>query len=177
MIVLRDKNFSFLETLKGNPKLRKSLLEYQKLSISKEIKNDFYSIKNDDFLKYATWLNENVPTAIFGGVTMRSSRGVSLIIYSYKDIFDQLNGKFPVAVQRIQEPRIVLLQTNYGDNDFLICYYQKRNSYVITKESARYNILSRAINSMSGDKGPQEIKSFSNFGSAFNYIQRNIVEI
>ena len=54
--------FSFIEGLKGNPKLRMSLLEYYKLRPDGNVIDEFPDlVGHDDFLKYLTWLNKNIP--------------------------------------------------------------------------------------------------------------------
>ena len=172
MIILRNRNFSFMEKMKGNPKLRKSIQEYQSIKPDNDILDEFPSLKgHDDFLRYLTWLSKNVPSS---STTMWTQKGTGLIIYSYSGMMNQANGKYPIAVQRTGEERFVLLQTNCGDNDFIISYHPKTKEYIITRESARYMILNRAINNIFGQKGPQLVGKFKSFGQAFNYINKNI---
>ena len=118
MIVLRNKKFSFMEALKGNPKLRMSLLEYHRLKPDGNVIDEFPDlVGHDDFLKYLTWLNKNIPNK---PVLINSGNSALLITYPFENILKQDNGKYPMAVQRTGEKRFVLLSTNYGDNDFVI---------------------------------------------------------
>lgn len=171
MIVLRNKKFSFIDKIKGNPKLRESIQNYQRIKSDNDVLDEFPSLKgHNDFLQYLTWLSKNVPS---NPTTMRTQKGTALIIYSYSGMIDQASGKYPIAVQRAGEERFVLLQTNYGDNDYIISYHPKTKEYIITRESAKYMILNRAINNIFfGQEGPQLVDKFKAFEQAFNYINK-----
>lgn len=172
MIVLRNKKFSFMETLKGNPKLRTSLLEYHRLRPDGNVIDEFPDlVGHDDFLKYLTWLNKNIPSK---NQSINSGSSTLLIAYSFESMLKQANGKYPMAVQRTGDKRYVLLGTNYGDNDFIISYHPSNKEYIITQESARYMLLNRAVNNLFGQKGPQFVGKFKTFKEAFAYIDKNI---
>ena len=161
-----------METLKGNPNLRKSLLDYNKLKPGEDVIDEFPDlVDHDDFLKYLTWLSKNIPSK---SITIRSSKSTILVIYSFTGMLDQANGKYPIAAQRTKEKRYVLLSTNYGDSDFVISYHPDKKEYVITQESARYMLLHRAINNLFGQKGPQLVRKFKTFKEAFAYIDKKV---
>ena len=173
MIVLRNKEFSFIEKLKGNPQLKKNMIEYHSKKISGEVEKDFPALRGqDDILKYFTWLSESVKNKPIG---IKTDRGVSMVIYSYEGMKDQDNGKNPVAVQKSKSKRFVLTQTNLGNNDFIVSYDPINENYVITQESAKYMYLTRSINYLFGDHGPKYVGTFNTFGDAFNYVNKNVV--
>lgn len=164
------RQFSLIEKLKGNPALKSSLLKYQNISISGQLLDEFPDLdknKDTDFLKVLSWVYKNIKS---NKEVINTDRGTQVCFYSFSSFLNQLSGKSPFGIQKYKEPRIVVARTNVGDDDFMISYIPGKHDYIVTRESINFNILSRGINRLFGEKGPQVVAEYKTFREAWKYM-------
>jgi hypothetical protein len=94
MAIYKVKRFSFMENLKGNPKIKEAFLAWNKNKIDPEIGNDPL-LKNvpKELKSYITFLYEHVPT------DEKGIGGKPLFLMSYEKVMEQLDDLYANALR------------------------------------------------------------------------------
>ena len=141
-MIYKIKRFSFMETLKGNPKVKQAFLSWNRNKIDPEIDSD-PSLKNvpKELKSYITFLYENIPSGDKG------IGGKPMFLLSYENVMNQFEkGKVPISFRKTEEKRIVLGWINGGGSDNfmeILAYYPEENILKITREPARFDLIGR----------------------------------
>ena len=152
---LRRKMFSsFMERMKGNSKLRESLINYsKKKGINTDIFNDCSEFKKFDknIQSYLTWLSEN----IISGAEPITFSGVRLVLLGYDKIIDGITkGKsYFIGESKPKDPRVVFGWIDAGQGSVIVLYYDiKKDVIILRKETLKYMLITKAINKLFKEK-------------------------
>ena len=134
-----QKTYStFAQRFGGNKEFWGNLKKFGRLSVAKDVKNDFSDITNDDFLKLMTFLKTNNKSR---GENFKTEKGCDAWSYAYETCLRQYNGgRSPVGVISVPG-RIVLFRTSTDDMDYHLSYNPKENLFELTKENASYSVF------------------------------------
>lgn len=151
-----ERSYSFTETLKGNPKIKQELLNSARYTkISPAVEEDFSNDIPESLKRYLTFLINSKQEK--DGV-MITNNGLQYKLYSYNSILEQFDkGSVPFGVQSSKSYRRIVLMAAYADDGgFVISYNLDDKYFVVTKESAKFSYITRGVNWLFGEKGPQE---------------------
>lgn len=169
MIVLRQNNYSsFLEKLKGNPKLKTEMFKAIKGgSIDRNLPKEL----PDDLKRYITFLKNNISK----DTTMSGDKnsGTVFKIYGYNSVINQLeNNKIPSNIRRTEIDRVVLFQSK----SYLLYYDVEQKNYVISNESGRFNLIGRAVDKLfNPSEEKKKVVTSKSLISAIEWMFRSIV--
>ena len=172
MAIYKIKRFSFMENLKGNPKIKEAFLAWNKNKIDPEIGSDPL-LKNvpKELKSYITFLYEHVPT---------DEKGVGpkpLFLMSYEKVMEQFEkGKTPFDYRRIGESRIILCTSiDFADHYDIIAYYPGDNTIKTSNEPSRLDLIGRLSNRIGNAiLKTENIKSTYPVSDLFTLIRANI---
>lgn len=137
-----QKEFGFMEKLKGNPKLKSEMFYAIK---SGDIDPDIPKELPDDLKKYMTFLIDNGYEN--GKETMRGEGGTIFTLFSYNSLIKQyLENKTPFGVRSTKERRIVLMQCQ----NYTLSYMVDQQIYAIYEEAASFDLITRGVNKLFG---------------------------
>ena len=165
-----QKEFGFMETLKGNPKLKSEMFNAIK---SGDIDPDIPEELPDDLKRYMTFLIDNGyenKRLSMGGA---NSSGTSYAIFSYNSLIDQyLKNKTPFGVRSVKDRRIVLMQCN----SFTLSYMVDQGVYAIYEEASSLDLIGRGVNRLFGTSKKPKYTSDSLY-TAIDWLFRSIITV
>lgn len=141
---VKFKRFSFVETLKGNPKIKQELMSWNIKNIDPEINSDPLLSKLPKELKsWLTFLYEYIPLK---DIMVGNKR---LMISSYDNVVNQFEEKplfsYNSVFRKIPEKRVILAYLDTGQDYDIIAYYPAIGKLKLTNEAARFDLIGRAV--------------------------------
>ena len=152
MIVKRKLFSSFIEWIKGNPKLKESLINHSRTKrVDPAIFNDCKEFKKFDknIQSYLTWLSQNIVTKDeplnFGMIR--------LFLICYEKIVDGITKNKPYFSGEIKPkyPRVVFGWIGNGSTNILLLYYDIKKDIVVLKEE-NISVIGQTLNEAFGVK-------------------------
>lgn len=157
---LKLKQFSFWQTLKGNPKLREELLKYKTRKINPEVKlGKLNPNQHEELFKYLSFVADNVSGKFNDSVGIKLGKhGLLFCIYGLKTLEKQItSGKYPMGIQKPKDDRIILMvNSESSGGNVQIAYSPSTKEFIVYQASMKFDLISRGVNSLFGEKGFQE---------------------
>ena len=156
---LKLKQFSFWQTLKGNPKLREELLKYKTRKINPNLTFGKLNPKqHEEFFKYLSFVDDNV-SGFFDSISIKLGKhGLLFTVYGLKTLEKQItSGKYPMGIQKPKDDRIILMvNSESSDGNVQVAYSPSTKEFIVYQASIKFDLISRGVNSLFGEKGFQE---------------------
>lgn len=156
---LKLKQFSFWQTMKGNPKLREELLKYKTRKINPEVKLGKLNPKqHEELFKYLSFVADNV-SGFSDAISIKLGKhGLLFCVYGLKTLEKQItSGKYPMGIQKPKDDRIILMvNSESSSGNVQIAYSPSTKEFIVYQASMKYALISRGVNSIFGEKGFQE---------------------
>lgn len=144
-----------MERMKGNTKLRESLVNHsKKKDIDPSIFDDCAEFKKFDknIQSYLTWLSENIISTAAEPITFS---GVRLVLLGYDKIIDGITkGKsYFIGESKPKDPRVVFGWIDAGNGSVIVLYYDiKKDVIVLRKEALKYALITKAFDKLFKEK-------------------------